>query len=40
MCRNSSYKPIIINDDIKFGEIVTIHIIDAKRSYLLGEIIS
>ncbi len=40
MCRNSSYKPIIINDDIKFGEIVTIHIIDAERSYLLGEIIS
>ena len=40
MCRNPSYKPIIINDDIEIGEIVTIQVIDAKRTNLFGKIIS
>jgi len=40
MCRNPSYKPIIINDDVELGAIVTIQVIDAKRTHLLGKIIS
>lgn len=40
MCRNPSYKPIIISDDIKLGETVSIRIVDAERTFLLGEIIS
>jgi len=40
MCRNPSYKPIIINDDVEFGEIVTIQVVDAKRTHLFGKIIS
>lgn len=40
MCRNSSYKPIIINDDVEIGEIVTIQVVTAERTNLFGEIIS
>ena len=40
MCRNPSYKPIIINDDIGLGETVSIRIVDAERTHLLGEVIS
>jgi len=40
MCRNLSYKPIIINVDVELGETVTIRIIDAERTHLFGEIIS
>ena len=40
MCRNPSYKPIIINDDIGLGETVSIRIVDAERTHLFGEVIS
>ncbi|MGY5880112.1 MAG: tRNA (N(6)-L-threonylcarbamoyladenosine(37)-C(2))-methylthiotransferase [Candidatus Thorarchaeota archaeon] len=40
MCRNPSYKPIIINDDIGIGETGSIRIVDAERTHLFGEIIS
>jgi threonylcarbamoyladenosine tRNA methylthiotransferase CDKAL1 len=40
MCRNPSYKPIIINDDIEIGTTVSIRIVDAERTHLFGEIIS
>jgi len=40
MCRNPSYKPIIINDDIELGETVSICIVDAERTHLFGEVIS
>jgi len=40
ICRNPSYKPIIISDDVELGEIVTIQVVDAERTYLCGEIIS
>jgi len=40
MCRNPSYKPIIINDVIELGETVTIRIVDAERAHLYGEVIS
>lgn len=40
MCRNPSYKPIILNDDIELGEIVSIRIVKADRTHLSGEIIS
>ena len=40
MCRNHSYKPIIINDEVELGGLVTIQVVDAKRTHLLGKIIS
>ena len=40
LCRNSSYKPIIINDDIQLGEIITIKVVNAERTHLFGEVIS
>jgi len=40
MCRNPSYKPIIITDDTELGEIVSIRIVDAERTHLFGEVIS
>jgi MiaB-like tRNA modifying enzyme len=40
MCRNPSYKPIIVNDDTKIGEIVSIRIVKAERTHLFGEVIS
>ena len=40
MCRNQSYKPIIIHDDVELGEIVSIRIVDAERTHLFGEVIS
>ncbi|MGY5858937.1 MAG: tRNA (N(6)-L-threonylcarbamoyladenosine(37)-C(2))-methylthiotransferase [Candidatus Thorarchaeota archaeon] len=40
MCRNPSYKPIIINDDIEIGETVSIRIVTAERTHLIGEVIS
>ena len=40
MCRNSSYKPIILDDIIELGTTVSIRIIDAERTHLFGEIIS
>ena len=40
LCRNSSYKPIIINDGIQLGEIITIKVVNAERTHLFGEVIS
>jgi MiaB-like tRNA modifying enzyme len=40
MCRNPSYKPIILNENIEIGETVPIRIVDAERTHLFGEVIS
>ncbi len=40
LCRNDSYKPIIITDEIELGETVTVRIVNAERTHLIGEIIS
>ncbi|TFG32525.1 tRNA (N(6)-L-threonylcarbamoyladenosine(37)-C(2))-methylthiotransferase [Candidatus Thorarchaeota archaeon] len=40
MSRNSSYKPIIVNDDFELGDTVSIRIIEAERTHLFGETIS
>ncbi|MFW9961502.1 MAG: tRNA (N(6)-L-threonylcarbamoyladenosine(37)-C(2))-methylthiotransferase [Candidatus Thorarchaeota archaeon] len=40
LCRNSSYKGIIVHDELRLGSIVNVQVVDAARTYLLGEIIS
>jgi threonylcarbamoyladenosine tRNA methylthiotransferase CDKAL1 len=39
LCRNPSYKPIIVHDDLLLGSIVNIQVVEAERSNLIGEII-
>jgi threonylcarbamoyladenosine tRNA methylthiotransferase CDKAL1 len=39
LCRNQSYKPIIVHDDLLLGSIVNIQVVEAERSNLIGEII-
>ena len=40
LCRNSSYKSIIVHDELHLGSIVNVQVIDAARTHLIGEIIS
>lgn len=40
LCRNQSYKPIIIFEDIPLGSIATAKILKAERTQLIGRIIS
>ena len=40
LCRNVSYKPIIIDDDLKLGDTISIRVVDAGRTHLFGELIS
>jgi len=39
LCRNPSYKPIIVHDELQLGSIVNIQVIEASRTHLIGEII-
>ncbi|TFG28344.1 tRNA (N(6)-L-threonylcarbamoyladenosine(37)-C(2))-methylthiotransferase [Candidatus Thorarchaeota archaeon] len=39
LCRNPSYKPIIIFDEIPLGSIVSVKIIKAERTQLIGTVI-
>ncbi|MGD2142588.1 MAG: tRNA (N(6)-L-threonylcarbamoyladenosine(37)-C(2))-methylthiotransferase, partial [Candidatus Bathyarchaeota archaeon] len=38
VARNLVYKPIVLKDPIRLGEIVKIRITEARRGYLLGEL--
>ncbi len=40
LCRNSSYKGIIVHDELKLGSKVNVQVVEAARTHLLGEIIS
>ena len=40
LCRNSSYKGIIVHDELELGSVVNVQVVKAARTHLLGEIIS
>lgn len=40
LCRNQSYKPIIIFDELPIGSMTNVEIVEAERTQLIGEIIS
>jgi MiaB-like tRNA modifying enzyme len=40
MCRNPSYKPIIVNDDVEIGSVLSIRVIEAERTHIFGKVVS
>ncbi|MGY5875042.1 MAG: tRNA (N(6)-L-threonylcarbamoyladenosine(37)-C(2))-methylthiotransferase [Candidatus Thorarchaeota archaeon] len=40
VCRNESYRPIIVDDDLTAGELVNVRVVSAKRTHLIGEVTS
>jgi threonylcarbamoyladenosine tRNA methylthiotransferase CDKAL1 len=38
LCRNISYKPIIVHDELQLGSIVNVQVIEDERTHLIGEI--
>jgi threonylcarbamoyladenosine tRNA methylthiotransferase CDKAL1 len=40
LCRNPSYKPIIIHDELQLGSIVNTRVMRASKNHLIGEILS
>jgi threonylcarbamoyladenosine tRNA methylthiotransferase CDKAL1 len=40
LCRNPSYKPIIIHDELQLGSIVNARAMSASKNHLIGEILS
>ncbi len=40
LCRNQSYKPIIIFDELPLGSEVVVEIVKAERTQLIGQVIS
>jgi threonylcarbamoyladenosine tRNA methylthiotransferase CDKAL1 len=38
LCRNISYKPIIVHDELQLGSIVNVQVIEDVRTHLIGEI--
>ena len=40
LCRNPSYRPIIVHDDLQLGSIIDVRVARVERTYLIGETIS
>ncbi|MHA1576187.1 MAG: tRNA (N(6)-L-threonylcarbamoyladenosine(37)-C(2))-methylthiotransferase [Candidatus Thorarchaeota archaeon] len=40
ICRNPSYKSVIVHDDLQIGSIHNVKVISAKKTHLVGNIIS
>lgn len=40
LCRNITYRPIIVDADITFGTWATVQIVSASKTHLIGEVIS
>ncbi len=40
VCRNESYRPIIVDDDLTAGDLVNVRVVSAGRTHLIGEVTS